>query len=188
MNNREIEVKYAVDGDTLSNIGWGFEELASRIKSLSFLKISKSLDHCYTRDYYFFAADELTVRLRDSWGMGGDGFSRQLKEITIKKKDKGNNFNRIEENVSIDDCATAHRALSLVFGLPYLTLSKKEEVYWTPDGLVISLAQVNDSSTIYLEIEGPSEEVVLNMCQQFEQIFDMKKETRSLLEIFSSVV
>lgn len=177
MNNREIEVKYVLHD-------WKLLALGRRIQSLPFLLIEKYVDNCFTKDFYFPGNDKIqTIRLRDSYGIDNHGFSKQLKEITVKSKDQGNNFNRLEENIEIEDCLPAFRSLQLLFGDPVVTLEKQELVYWSTNGLVISLAQVNNSEEIYLEIEGPSEKQVLQYCDRFEQEFTMVKETRSLLEI-----
>ena len=117
--------------------------------------------------------------------MGSDGFSKQLREITVKSKDQRTNFNRAEENIPINDCVSAYRALSLLFGTPILELHKDEEVFWTTDGMIISIASVNNQPKFFLEIEGPTEELVLKYSKLLEDCFDLVKEPRSLLEIFS---
>ena len=178
MNNREIEIKYSIEN-------WKLDTLSKRIKSLPFLNIKRSLESAITKDFYFPASQTIqTIRLRDSCGVDGNGFSKLLKELTFKNKDQGNNFNRLEENIEIHDCLPAYRAMVLAFGEPSLIITKEERVYWTEE-LVISLATVNNSSTIYLEIEGPTEDSVLQTAKNFEEYFEMKKETRSLLEIYT---
>lgn len=185
-SGREIEAKYTIDAPSL---GWTLDILGKRVESLPFLLINRSIHDCFTQDFYFPAHKSVSnIRLRDSYGIDNNGFSKQLKEITVKSKDQGNNFNRIEENINIDDCLPAHRALSLLFGTPQTVLNKEEQVFWTDDGMIISIATVNDYDQLFLEIEGPTEELVLKYCTLFENVFDMKKETRSMLEIFGTVV
>lgn len=181
-NSREIEVKYLLKD-------WKLETLGRRIQSLPFLNIARVVVKCETTDFYFPPHNTVSnIRLRDSWGQDMNGFSTQLKEITFKSKDQESNFNRLEENIKIDDCLPAYRSLCLLFGQPILKVHKEEQIFWTVDGMVISTAQVNNTQDIYLEIEGPTEEKVLNYCTSFEEIFEMKKEGRSLLEIFGTVV
>lgn len=181
-HTREIEAKFKI-------VGWTLEDLFKDIMGIGFVDHVKSLVVCNTKDVYFPAPGGVDIiRLRDSWGLDNEGFSKQLKEITVKVKDQGNNFNRLEENIKIDDSSPAFRSLSLVFGDPVVTLEKREKVIWTSDGMVISIASVNHSKYLYLEIEGPSEELVRDYSNYFNAVYLMTREDKSLLEIHLSEI
>lgn len=178
MNNREIEAKYVIQGMSMPHLEY---LILSAVEDL----FRDELVECKTMDIYFQASEGTSIRLRDSHGIGDNGFSRQLREFTVKKKDQGNNFNRIEENVAISDCAAMYEALKLVHGDPVLILHKEEVVIWTKDGMIFSMARVSkESDKIYFEIEGPTEELVNRYCDKFSQFLTMERETRSLFEIY----
>ena len=90
-NNREVEKKFIIRGLLLDDIN---EILMNFIPKTT---IERFINPCATTDFYWKIPinHELNtggiqaqfVRLRDSWGVGSDGFSRQLKEITVKAKD-----------------------------------------------------------------------------------------------------
>jgi len=187
-NNREIELKYIVD---VSNLNWPMATVGARIRSMPGVNVESYIDRCSTVDHYFNAPNKSIVRLRESLGVLNTSYRpathKHLKEITIKQKDKGNNFDRIEENVAIDNPEIAMRALELLFGYPVVTIYKKEEVFFLEGGVVISLAEINGKPEIYLEIEGPTEASVLAMALHFESTFTLKRETRSLFEIATSI-
>lgn len=186
MNNssREIEIKFEL-------IDYSLEDAYHKIISWPLLgNVTKELVECKTQDIYFKSEGSVDiVRLRDSYGMGNDGFSRNLKEITVKKKDKNTNFNRFEENLKIDNSASAFNILHACFGNPILTLDKEEMVIWTETGLIISLAYVGQegiSTELWLEVEGPTEELVKNCAEKLSTLFlgSIRLEPKNLLELY----
>lgn len=180
MNNREIEVKYILRDLSL-------DDVHQQLKDFYKKSLKRSLDTCGTRDFYWKApkgSQVQIIRLRDSWGFGNDGFSRNLKERTIKVKDQATNLNRLEINEKIEDCESAYQVNSLLFGAPLGHVYKDERVIFTEDGMVISLAQVNQEPFIYLEVEGPTQSQVSEHCETLERLFSMQRENRSLYEIY----
>ena len=177
--SREIERKFRVKDLHLKHV-------AGYLRVLLAKNIDRELVECATSDLYFNTPEGINIiRLRDSWGMSNSGFSKSLKEITIKIKDHKTNFNRLEENVKVLDSESAYRLLTLAFGEPKLTLDKEEVVLWTKDKMIISLALVDGDPDIFLEVEGPTEELVQVYVKKIKKVFPtMKAESRSLLEIF----
>lgn len=178
--DREIEQKFYVDGVD-------YTELCRRVDlALGFngILLTTSL-HCSTMDYYWRISDGKTLRLRDSWGHTDDGFSRSLKEVTLKSKDKGNNLDRLELNLGVLDSQTAYSILESIHGKPVGRINKdKEYVVFTRDGAVISVALVNDE--LFLEVEGESFLHVNQYVGLIQQEVTLQPETRSLFEIFIS--
>jgi hypothetical protein len=184
-NNREIEIKYRVLH------GWHIEDFWRHLKRKDWLWLvfDKSLEACTTKDFYFDPPRGLSVvRLRDSYGLDHENFSKSLKEITIKCNDQGSTFNRLEENIEISDSAAAYRVLCRLYGEPKLTLYKDERVLFTTDGMVLSLAHVSTqlgrTGTLFLEIEGPTEQKVKEYAETLERTFDLVREPRALVEIY----
>lgn len=176
--NREIERKFRVKG-------WEIAALYTNLLERAFIKLKSALPECTTRDYYFPKPSGLQmVRLRDSYGTDDSGFSKQLQELTVKQKDQGTNFNRLEINNPLENCKSMYDTLSLLFGAPYLTLHKKECVIFTDDAMVISLAHVEFETDVFLEVEGPSEDLVNDYVRRLELWYEMTPESRSLVEIF----
>lgn len=176
--NREIELKFRIKG-------WTLDSLYKDIIGQSFINLNKALSTCETRDFYFPCPTGFQMlRLRDSIGTDELGFSKQLQEFTVKRKDTGSNFNRLETNVRLYDVKPMYETLELLFGEPTTTLHKDERVIFTEDKMVISLAIVEDETDIFLEIEGPSEDSVNKYVRLFEIWYDMYPELNSLIEIF----
>jgi len=190
--NREVEKKFIIRGLLLDDIN---EILMNFIPKTT---IERYINPCTTTDFYWKVPvnSELNtggiqaqfVRLRDSWGVGSDGFSRQLKEITIKAKDKDTNVDRLELNIAIDDVAKAKMFLNLVLG-PSKSIQKEECVIFIKEmganGLVvISLAQIKGEQQVYLEIEGQSEEVINLYVTKLQKKLEFFQEEKSLYEIY----
>lgn len=178
-SNREIEVKYRVDGYSLT-------EMWTALNEMGILEVERTVEFCLTKDFYFAAPDVDIVRLRDSLGWDQNGFSRQLRELTVKRKDRGNNFNRLEINAGITDCASQLEMLTLLFGEPIAQISKEERVMWLKDGTILSLACIG--SDLFLEIEGPNEDTVYWYHDLFNNEFILSREDKSLIEIYGPTV
>jgi len=180
-NGREIELKFRIHG-------WTLDKLYYDILQQPFIKLERALATCKTRDYYFPCPKDLQMlRLRDSYGTDELGFSKQLQELTVKRKDTGSNFNRLETNVELKSCKSMYQALELLYGEPYVTIHKDERVIFTQDGMIISLAIVEDDPDIFLEVEGPTEDKVNQYVRVLEIWYNMLPELRSLIEIFGDV-
>lgn len=151
---REREVKFELEILEFSSAQHAIEDiLGARAKSY--------YPKCATIDNYYCAkARNSFLRLRDSWGETSSGEAVTLKELTVKTKDKKTNFNRREVNVAVSSVDDATELLVTAVGLPKFTITKQEAIWFCRSGAVISLARVNNTQPLYLEIEGPSKAIV----------------------------
>lgn len=182
MREREIEQKFRVSPNVT---GMDFNELCRRTDlALGFQGIPIDFTlYCSTMDYYWKVGEGKTLRLRDSWGHTDDGFSRSLKEVTLKSKDKGNNLDRLELNLGVLDSQTAFSLLNHVHGKPIGVIHKDNEyVIFTKDQAVISIADVDGE--LYLEVEGENFHHVNEYVTMIEREVTLVPETRSLFEIY----
>jgi hypothetical protein len=184
-NHREVEKKFTIVGLLLDDV----YEIIMNYLPASLIK--GYINPCETTDFYWKAPENSEiqfVRLRDSWGIGSDGFSRQLQEITVKAKDNNNNVDRLELNLGIKEPKEAKMILNLLFG-PSYSIKKEEIVLFIREvgassEVVISLAQVNNKAPIYLEIEAKNEEIIDLYVAKLEKKFKFKQEMKSMYEIY----
>lgn len=192
MNDRELEKKWIVNERP--------ERFAAVSATLGRYMLDKAfvgpdrLLYADTIDNYWRGAENAKadiVRLRHSWGHTQDGQPRSLKEFTVKHKDRGCNFDRLELNNSVDSVESFRRSLNLALGTPLFTLRKDELVAFLPAGIVVSLALVESDASlkraIVFEIEGPE----ANLIQSTEEMFkarglftNFELTQLSLLEMF----
>ncbi len=163
MNQREIEKKYRV---LVANA----EDVEDFI--LEDLKGEVLEDQEVSIDNFWRAAGVDFVRLRAN-----------TRELTVKVSDKGSTFDRIEENVVVDDLEIARRFCTLLYGHA-VELTKTFSVYSLPGGVVLSLYTVNGCEDLFFEVEGPSAASVNEVSEVFEQEFELEREQRSLYQIF----
>lgn len=152
----------------------------------SFCDDMEVIRDCRTTDFYWQASDKsTTLRLRDSQGEGSDGWFRSLKELTAKKQDKHSTLDRKEVNLSHSSSADAHELATMLLGKPIGYVRKVESIFKLPNrSIVISIARVNgDDNFVYVEVEGPSVDVVDFYVASMLQVFDMQEEKRSLYQI-----
>lgn len=176
-NSREIEKKWKLQGETLGSVS------KALLNSCGYheVKLDLILD-CQTSDYYWSLGQDRFLRLRDSWGLTSDGFSRVLKEVTLKKKDRGSNVDRLEYNLGISDSQTAYKIYTEVHGEPVGEITKKEFIVFTRDGAIISVAEIEGD--LYLEVEAKNESQVDQYAHFLLQPFKYSWEERSLFEIY----
>lgn len=175
-DNREKERKYRVNGlEYWETPGRLCDVVGERA-------ISHTVD-CKTNDWYWkIGAAPQFVRLRDSWGMTPEGFSRQLLEITAKEKDLGNNWNRKEINTGVTRAQDAYKLLEMMAGAPLGKIHKIEWVAWGKDGVIFSVSQVH--GTVFLEVEHEDEDVVRRYATLLESRMDLTPEPRSFFELY----
>lgn len=182
MNGREIELKYEWDVlDALKP-----SEAMEKLISLRLFKVTKPwLASSITRDTYFNApVNNAQARVRQSFGTLTDGQTKELREFTVKVKDKLTTFNRREENVAVSDTGSAIRGFELLLGNPRIFFTTHEAVLWTEDGLVVSVVRPSFATNkLYLEIEGTSESQVSYYGNLLISMIEVKRETRSMLEL-----
>lgn len=180
---REIELKFRVRGES-------FEEASDRLIKLYERTVAPDniLVHTWSEDRYWKAPSSGRVdfvRLRESQGQELTGRYRELMEVTTKRKDRGTNLNRSEENVRLDvKCLAELRGLlSRILGPDDGTVRKdKETILFAGGSLVVSLMEVRGE--LFLEVEGPTEERVKKEAEKLGRHFDLLIEPASFFELF----
>lgn len=152
----------------------------------------KSIPKCETTDTYWLPPAESNIqfaRVRDSIGTEAGGEYRMLKELTIKQKDHGHNFDRLEINLKVDSAATAAALVSRLVGTaPHGEIRKTESIWFVEDTrgeLVISAALIDGD--LYFEVEGATDEQVREYCDLFSSKFNLVPEPKSFFELFVNV-
>lgn len=158
---REIEKKY-----TLRDMGYeeAFRTLTSRY---SLTADSVSVDRFWRASGVDF------VRLREN-----------SREMTLKITDRGDITDRIEENVVVEDVEVAYNYLTLLHGLPCLTLTKEFAVFMREDRTVLCLYRVleDPSQRVFFEAEADSIDKVNQAV--LEAKLPLHQEKRSLFQVF----
>lgn len=177
-NYREIEKKFRFKATPKQ-----LRFLVAKLREVSFLP--SSYLKAYTIDNYWEVPGKADfLRLRHSWGYNGDLEKQSLKEITIKKKDRGSNLDRLEINGKIGAVKVFRQLLEAALGHPRGSISKLEHVFWTPDHAVISLCRIKKQW--YLEVEAQDLGTVSLWCEAIKTMtrIGFVLEPRSLYEIY----
>lgn len=174
--NREIEVKLLVDSDK------GFNEINRRV--VDFVEsiypeystvVGKSYDLYWNPPK---GSKPDFVRLRRSDGRGA--------VITVKESDKGNNTDRVEIDLDVDNYDQSLELLSSLHGEPK-KLSKKYYVYFLENSDTnISVYQVSGDSRVFIEVEGRSLRRVKKLCSGLNKMFSVGLVAR-LIKVNSSL-
>lgn len=169
---RERESKFVVHESWTSALKALRKLYPDRSKEL----IAQTID-----DYWELPNKDSFLRLRSSWGYTGEGERRELREVTVKSKDKGNNLDRLEINAGIAGVKDMRALLKVALGPKVGRIAKVEYVYFDANSMVISLTRIKGK--IYLEIESPS--ITRNLARSFTILrkIKMTREPRSLFEI-----
>jgi len=120
------------------------------------------------------------------WDQGGVDFirlRRNTSELSVKVTDRGTIENRIEENVVVADFDTAKRFADLVFGDPVGELEKNFCVYKLGGGVELALYTVTGDERVFLEVEAPTLQQVIEHSEELHRHFLMRQETRSLYQL-----
>lgn len=176
-NYREIERKFLVKDDV------SFAKLEERL--LELLEVPKDfiLTAKTTDEYWEVPGRGDFVRLRNSWGRTLAGQRKVLKEITVKKKDRGSNFNRLEINAAVESILDTRALLKMILGNTCGKIEKVETVWFCPEDLVVSLCDVNSMAT-YVEVEGKSTQQVTAWSEKIKKIARLEQEEKNLFELF----
>lgn len=175
MSNREIERKFEL-------IDLSYLDVPGRLADIIGERALSKVLTCTTMDYYWVLGSAQFVRLRDSQGVTQDGFSRQLVEITAKKKDKNNNFDRAEINVPVGSAQQAFALLEMMTGHGPIALPKQEWVFWTHDGAILSASLVNGK--VWIEVEAATEALVADYVNKLMPHLRMRPEHASFFELY----
>jgi hypothetical protein len=149
---------------------------------LNFCGIERSIKNCKTTDHYWNVAGG-TFRIRDSHGTNEKGGKAELRELTFKRQDKGDTFDRQEYNANILHLAPLYAMFSDAFGKAGV-LEKDETVFFLENKAVVSISKVNQDNFVYVEVEAPSAILVEEICKHLLTIFDMTRESRTLYELY----
>lgn len=178
-NFREIEKKFLFK-TSKQKLAKFITKLKEEAETPASWLTAETIDH-----YWEVPGKAQFMRLRHSWGIDGESERREIKELTVKQKDKGSNLNRLELNVQFDGLQLMRRALTLSLGQPIKALYKKDFVIWTADHTVISICSIKGGGW-YLEVEGGSYGRVRYWSRFCARIASFKfvAEKRSLFEIY----
>lgn len=159
--NREIEVKIAVDGvSSLKQLDNLFSPFIEELYSDFDLLIGKSYDEYWNTPRNSLAS---FARLRKTT----DGKA----QLTVKSQDKGDNIDRIEIDLEVDDYRQAKRFMEAIFDEGE-KLSKKYYVYFLEnDDTTISLYQVTGDPNIFIEVEARTKTRVKNLISEIVKQF-----------------
>jgi hypothetical protein len=169
--NREIEMKFISDAT--------YEEL---VEAFEYYPTDSPTFDGESEDYYWplrnFNADFLRLRT-DGTGC----------ELTIKKKDKGGNFNRMERNVEIlSPIETVLPMFEALYGTDHVSIRK---VYRIIDEgtAIISFYKLEGRAGTFIEVESHQEyRVLLNSAKVLKHLSDRgivaRHESRSVYEMF----
>jgi CYTH domain-containing protein len=138
-----------------------------------------------TREYYgssedlFFLPQDRTradfIRLRAL----NDGTT----ELTIKKKDRGNNTDRMEQNIDVHPFNKTREFCRTLFG-PELTTLNKTFSHFERDGIEVSTALVEGYPYLILEVEAPTEAQIERVTTVLSRVLPLEVENQSLFELF----
>jgi len=174
VRTREIESKFRIESYAEAK-----RILATLYPEAETVLIADTID-----TYYEVPGRADFVRLRNSWGATSEGIPKKLKEITVKRKDKGDNVNRLELNLKIESIETARAILNLALGPSTARIDKHELVYFLGgnEHTVISVCRIGRE--IFLEVEADSLESVERHVERIGRELSLKPSPKSLFELY----
>lgn len=176
-NFRELERKFRVVSYRMATATL-LEHYMARGLSADSVLTADTID-----DYWQVPGNADFVRVRNSWGETATGKRRVLKEITVKKKDKGSNFDRLELNLHIEEVQVARLVCKLICGKRKARIEKREMVFFLPDTTVVSVCRIGKDC--FLEVESASEALVAKRVRELGGLgLELQSEPRSLFEIY----
>ena len=147
--NREIELKLVAKGQT------SLEQVADLIASK--IRAKKTLAG-FSKDIFWKAPHGRKDFVRLRYLDGGKA------QVTLKRIDKGDNFDREEIDLEVQDPDQARELLSSLLGEPLGAVKKTYKVFWTDTkDTTISVYKVNGDARIFIEIEARSRKKVLGL-------------------------
>jgi hypothetical protein len=172
MNTRELELKYVL-AVPMTNVDLDMTLLQLFGVSGDDYEVGSDLDA------YFKAAGVDFVRLRES-------FNSPEVEMTVKKSDKGNNIDRIENNVLVESFDKGFRLCRTLFGEPLGYLEKTFSKFRLPNGVEVSTYYVEGDSEYrnFIEVEGPDLNQIGLVVEKLRSKLEMVREPRSNYQIF----
>jgi hypothetical protein len=171
--NREIEIKMLVKGcKSLLDL----EKICISIFSpMHIIKDSRT-------DYYWPAPATDFVRVRQmEKNKNGRG------QMTVKKTDKGCNFNRLEIDLDILNVNQAIRLKTAEYGMSPKKLKKRYVILFLDNVETnISIYQIYKDERIFVEIESRNAKKVNNLVKLLKKNlpFDLENVKKSLYDIF----
>jgi len=153
--NREIEVKLLVnDIKTLSSVACQIEKVWHAMDKHSEADASEDYDNEIlvgnASDFYWNAPKGCNAdfgRLRKRSGGGA--------QLTIKSTDRGDNVNRVEVDVDVDDHGQAYEFMTGLLGEPTAKVTKKYSVFFLENQHTnISVYQIRGDDRVFVEVEA----------------------------------
>lgn len=167
MYKREIERKFTIEN-------MSYVEAALHLRRFCWCIVNTAT----SKDTYWESPTVDFIRLREN-----------SKEFTIKVTDKGSIIDRIEENVVVEDTATANRLATLLFGMPKAVLTKTFSVFQTDINfkkVTVCLYTVkgDPKSRLFFEVEADTIDAVDTALEVLSKGLQLNPEFRSLYQIF----
>lgn len=160
-SNREIEKKYYVLKDSWQDI----EDYV--LKNDGTVDIAMSV----STDWFWKAPNVDVFRVREN-----------TYELTVKVNDKGGTLDRLENNIVVNDIELTVETFNIVFGQAK-ALEKTFSVYLYKN-TVLSLYSITGSPELFFEVEADDLETVKEISSEFEKRFSLRREYRSLYDVF----
>ena len=172
-NNREIELKLEVEGD-------------SSLKSVS-TRIQRAFDHKRaikgkSKDYYWNPVNNLMadfVRLRV--------FPNKTSQLTVKHTDRGSTLDRVEIDLDTGKASNSMAFMRRLLGEPDGEITKEYEVFFLDEDSNVSIYRVCGDKRIYIEIEAKTKKRVMEIRKLIDnRIPDLKgvAVNKSLYQLF----
>ena len=173
-NNRELEVKLLVDGQV------SLTEISSLLKNM--LEYKKII-HETSKDEYWKPASVSKadfIRLRH--------YSNGRAQLTVKYTDKGDNFDRVEQDLDVEDPKQMALMLNSILGKRHGEIVKEYVVFvMDAHDTTISVYQIKRDRRVFIEVEARTKKKVQYLVSQVQKIipeFSLIREKKSLYELF----
>jgi CYTH domain-containing protein len=169
---REIEKKFTVADEAMCQ-----QQVDAVLRSLLQGQTDKEIAGNSADHYYLPRTPETAdfVRLRT--------FNDEQIELTVKKKDKASNLNRLEINLSGGPASEATALCDAAFGPSITKIQKQYTVFFTKDA-VVSTYVIEGVNKVYVEVEASSTALVHRVSKDIKKVLDLVDEKRSLFEIY----
>lgn len=161
MNNREIEKKYYVLEASWKDI----EDYVLQNDG------TIDIDASVSTDWFWKAPNVDVFRLREN-----------THELTAKVNDKGGTLDRLENNIVVSDLEITLDTFNRIFGNAQ-TLEKTFSVY-SYRNTTLSLYAITGSPELFFEVEADDLETLKEVSYEFESRFSLRREFRSLYQVF----
>lgn len=165
-------------------------ELKLKVKNSSFKKVCRLLQkklnfnyslYGFSKDLYWKAVDKNSadfIRLRFH--------SKKTGELTVKHQDKGDSFDRVEIDLTVNSPFQAKALLEQLLGPSIGKIEKQYKVFFFDQYNNISVYYIPDENALFIEIEATSKQRLKSITTNFYKIFPFETElmNKSLFDLY----